>query len=97
MQFVVYYLDRTDPGDIRQKHRDAHIAYRKGLGRQLLLAGPLLSESGSPVGSLVLLEAESLSEAAKLANTDPYVAAGLFENIAVHNYRIMMMNLTATQ
>ncbi len=93
MLFAVYYLDRDDPGDIRPRFRDAHIAYRKGLGRQLLLAGPLLSESGSPMGSLVLLEAENLSEANKLANADPYAVAGLFQDIAVHNYRIMVTNL----
>lgn len=97
MQFAVHYLDRTDPGDIRQRLRDAHIAYRKGLRRQLLLAGPLLSESGSPVGSLVLLEAENPSEARKLANSDPYAVAGLFETVAVHKYRIMVMNLTTAQ
>jgi uncharacterized protein len=97
MQFAVHYLDRADPGDIRQRLRDAHIAYRKGLGRQLLLAGPLLSESGSPMGSLVLLEAENHSEASKLAHSDPYAVAGLFETVAVHNYRIMAMNLTTAQ
>ena len=97
MQFAVHYLDRSDPGDIRQRLRDAHIAYRKGLGRQLLLAGPLLSESGSPVGSLVLLEAENSAEARKLAHSDPYALAGLFETVAVHNYRIMVMNLTTAQ
>ncbi len=95
MQFAVYYLDRADPGDIRKQHRDAHIAYRKGLGHSLLLAGPLLSEAGVPVGSLVLLDAENLAEATRIANADPYAAAGLFERVAVHNYKVMAMNLPA--
>ncbi|MES2255446.1 MAG: YciI family protein [Pseudomonadota bacterium] len=95
MLFAVTYLDRDNPGDIRPQFRDAHIAYRKGLGRQLLLAGPLLSASGSPMGSLVLLEAENLSKASDLANADPYAVAGLFKDIAVHNYRIMVTNLPA--
>lgn len=97
MQFAVYYLDRDNAGDIRQKFRDAHIAYRKGLGHRLLMAGPLLSDMGTPVGSLVLLEAEDHSAAAKLANADPYAEAGLFKSIAVHGYRVMAMNLTAAR
>lgn len=93
MPYVVHYLDKKDAGDIRQQHREAHIAYRKGLGDRLLLAGPLLSEDGKPVGSLVLLEAGSLQEAKEIAQSDPYAAAGLFDQILVHGYKIMAVNL----
>ena len=93
MPYAVHYLDKTDAGDIRQQHREAHIAYRKGLGGNLLLAGPLLSEDGKPVGSLVMLEAGSLEEAKRIAQSDPYAAAGLFYQILVHGYKIMAMNL----
>jgi uncharacterized protein YciI len=93
MPYAVHYLDKTDAGDIRQRHREAHIAYRKGLGDRLLLAGPLLSEDGKPVGSLVLLEAGGLQDAKEIAQSDPYAAAGLFDQILVHGYKIMAMNL----
>ena len=79
MPYAVHYLDKADAGDIRQRHRDAHIAYRKGLGDRLLMAGPLLSEDGKAVGSLVLLEAGSLAEAKTMAQSDPYAVAGLFD------------------
>ena len=93
MPYAAHYLDKTDAGDIRQQHREAHIAYRKGLGDRLLLAGPLLSEDGKPVGSLVLLDAGSLPEAKEIAQSDPYAAAGLFDQIQVHGYKVMAMNL----
>ena len=93
MSYAVHYLDKADAGDLRQRHREAHIAYRKGLGDKLLLAGPLLSEDGKPVGSLVLLEAESLADAKAVAHSDPYAAAGLFDQILVHGYKIMAMNI----
>lgn len=93
MLYAVHYLDRADTGDIRQQHREAHIAYRKGLGGRLQLAGPLLSEEGKPMGSLVLLEADSLVEAKTIAHSDPYAAAGLFDQILVHGYKIMAQNL----
>ena len=97
MPYAVHYLDRADAGDVRQRHREAHIAYRKGLGDKLLLAGPLLSEDGKPVGSLVLLDAGSLSEAKNVAQSDPYAAAGLFDQVLVHGYKIMAMNLVQSR
>jgi uncharacterized protein len=93
MLFAVHYLDRADAGDIRQQCREAHIAYRKGLGEALILAGPLLSEIAKPVGSLVLIEAGSLDEAEAIAHSDPYVVAGLFDRVQVHGYKIMANNL----
>ena len=93
MLYAVHYLDRADAGDIRQQHREAHIAYRKGLGDALQLAGPLLSEEGKPVGSLVLLEAGSRPEADSIARSDPYAVAGLFDQVLVHGYKIMAMKL----
>ena len=93
MPYAVHYLDKGDAGGIRQQHREAHIAYRKGLGDKLLMAGPLLSEEGKPVGSLVLLDAESLPAAQAIAHADPYAQAGLFDQVLVHGYKIMAMNL----
>ena len=93
MHYAVHYLDRANAGDIRQQHREAHIAYRKGLGQGLLLAGPLLSEEAKPIGSLVLIEAGTLEEAKAIAHADPYAAAGLFDKILVHGYKIMANNI----
>jgi len=93
MLYAVHYLDRADAGDIRQQHREAHIAYRKGLGQGLQLAGPLMGEDAKPVGSLVLIEAGSLEEAKAIAHSDPYAAAGLFDEILVHGYKIMANNI----
>lgn len=93
MPFVVQYLDRADTGELRAKFREAHIAYRKSLGRGMLLAGPLLSGDGAPIGSLVILEAESLAAAQQIAHADPYVAAGVFREINVYGYRIMANHL----
>jgi len=41
----------------------------------------------------VLLEAGSVPEAKAIAQSDPYAAAGLFEQVLVHGYKIMAMNL----
>ncbi len=96
MQFVVQYLDRPDGGALRAAYREAHIAYRKGLGCKLLLAGPLLSEGGIPVGSLVILEADSHAAAQRAAAADPYAAAGVFREINVYGYRVMANRLATS-
>ena len=93
MLYAVHYLDRADPGDIRQQHREAHITYRKGLSQGLLLAGPLLGEDAKPIGSLILIEAGTLAEAKTIAHSDPYAVAGLFDKILVHGYKIMANNI----
>lgn len=96
MQFVVQYLDRPDTGALRAAHREAHIAYRKRLGPNLLLAGPLLSGGGAPVGSLMILEAASMVAAQQTAAADPYVAAGVFREINVYGIRVMANQLPAS-
>lgn len=94
MNFAVEYRDIPNSGELRKSHRDAHIAYRKGLGDALLLAGPLLDDAGqSPVGSLVILSADNLAAATALAQKDPYVAAGLFSSVKVTPYKIMLANI----
>jgi uncharacterized protein YciI len=92
VQFAVQYIDRVDPGDIRALRRAAHVEYRKSLGPALLLAGPLLSDAGAPIGSLVIVEAKTSHDARQLAEADPYAIAGLFQEITVRGYRIMANN-----
>lgn len=75
----------------REEKRADHIAYRKGLGAAMPLAGPLLDEDGQPTGSVVIIAAEDEAAAERLAGRDPYVAAGVFELASVRRYRIAAM------
>ncbi len=93
MIFAVEYLDRAGAALLREQHREAHIAYRKSLGDALRMAGPLLSDSGAPIGSLVLLEADDAAAASLMADADPYREAGVFASVRVIPYRIMYANL----
>ena len=80
--FLVEYLELGNAG-AREEKRGDHIAYRKGLGGAMALAGPLLDEDGKPTGSVVLLEAEDEAAAEELGLADPYVAAGVLELVSV--------------
>lgn len=65
--------------------RESHLAFLRSSGR-VVSAGPLFSlddEDGSPVGSLVMFNAESLEEAHAFVAEDPYARAGLFQRSVV--------------
>jgi uncharacterized protein len=88
--FLVEYRDVGTP-ETREKFRAEHIAYRKGLGQAMSLAGPILDDAGSATGSLVILEAHDRAAAKLLATRDPYVAAGVLQLSSVRGYRIAAM------
>jgi uncharacterized protein len=85
--FIVEYQDLGAPR-VREDKRADHIAYRKGLGSALVLAGPLLDEAEKPIGSLVILEANDRSLAESLAQQDPYVANSAMRVTSIRRYRI---------
>lgn len=88
--FLVEYSELGNVAE-RDSKRPDHIAYRKGLGPAMALAGPLLSESGEPVGSVVIIEADDLAAAQVMAEADPYIAAGVLALVSVRRYRIAAM------
>ena len=88
--FLVEYAELGHAA-AREEKRGEHIAYRKGLGSAMALAGPLLDNDGTATGSVVILAAEDEDAAEKLALADPYVAAGVLELVSVRRYRIAAM------
>lgn len=88
--FLVEYAELGNAA-AREEKRGDHIAWRKGLGGAMALAGPLLGADGLPSGSVVIIEAEDEAVAQTLAGADPYVAAGVFALVSVRRYRIAAM------
>ncbi len=89
--FLVEYRELGNAAAREEKRAD-HIAYRKGFGAGMALAGPLLGEGGEPVGSVVIIEAADQSAAQDIAAADPYIAADVLELVSVRPYRIAKMN-----
>jgi uncharacterized protein len=85
--FLVQY-DQTGSNPDREAKRPEHIAYRKAIGADLILAGPLLGDDGQPVGSVILIAREDKAAAETFANGDPFVAAGLLKLRSVQAMRI---------
>jgi uncharacterized protein YciI len=88
--FLIEYREVGSP-EARDKHRGEHIAYRKGMGEAIRLAGPILDDGGTIIGSLIILDAGDRAAAERLAEADPYVATGVLQLSSVRGFRIAAM------
>ena len=72
--------DKANHLDVRTQNRAAHLEYIKSSGK-VAQAGPFLDEDGEMIGSLIVLEVDSFSDAQNWAQNDPYAKASLFESV----------------
>ena len=88
MYFALICTDKPDALPIRKAHRPEHLAYLQGLGDALKFAGPFTAEDGETMtGSLVVIEAPSLTEAREIAGGDPFAKAGLFASVEIRPWK----------
>jgi len=88
MLYACICQDKPGSGDLRQQTREAHLDHLRGHAGAVVSAGPLLSDDGTtPVGSLLIVEAQSVDAARAMMEADPYAKAGLFERIEVYPWR----------
>ncbi|HSR54631.1 MAG TPA: YciI family protein [Alphaproteobacteria bacterium] len=88
MHFAIINHDKPDSVDLRMKTREVHLDYLRAAGETLYTAGPILNEDcETPIGSIVIIEADSLDAARAFAAEDPYAKAGLFQSTLVVPWR----------
>lgn len=92
MLFALICTDKSNSVDLRMKVRPDHLAYLNGLGTALKAAGPFTDDAGSPVGSLVIIEAADRAAAQALAAQDPYAVAGLFQSVEIKPWKWLIKN-----
>ena len=85
--FAIVAHDRPDAGTLRADTRPRHLPYLEAIVERIVVAGPMLGESGAPTGSLIVADFADLAEAQAFAAADPYAQAGLFGSVAVTAYR----------
>lgn len=94
MWFVIWAEDAPNSLDARRATRPAHLERLQQLqadGR-LLVAGPCPAIASSDpgdagfTGSMVVAEFDSLEEAKRWADADPYFAAGIYAKVTVKPY-----------
>jgi len=85
--FVFQGLDKAGGLDLRKATRPAHLDWIKGLEPRVKIGGPLLAQDGeTPVGSMLVVEAENLAAATALFAQDPYATAGLWASTSVRPF-----------
>ena len=95
---MLYAIISTDVADSLPKRATARSAHLERLNAmveegRLLIAGPHPAiDSPDPgtagfTGSLVIAEFESLADAQAWADADPYVAAGVYEQVVVKPFK----------
>lgn len=83
--YTLHCLDKTEGGaEARAKARPDHLAWAVGLGDTVRMAGALLSPEGNMIGSMFIIQADSLAAAKALHAQDPYVAGGVFGDVQIH-------------
>ena len=95
MYYAIISEDVDDSNEVRQNARPQHLERLHELKNQgrLLLAGPhpaIDSENPGEAGysgSLIIAEFESLNAARAWADADPYVAAGVYQSVAVKPFK----------
>ena len=98
MWYAIISEDNDNSLPLRAGARGAHIDRLRGLAAdgRLLIAGPHpaidaedAGEAGF-TGSLVVAEFDSLEAARQWANEDPYVSAGVYRDVKVKPFKLVL-------
>lgn len=95
MLYAIFGQDIPDSLEKRKAARPAHLARLQALQNEgrLLLAGPFPAvDAADPgtagfTGSLIVAEFSSLEAAETWAAADPYIAAGVYTQVAVRPFK----------
>ena len=86
MLYMVLCKDSPKSLQLRASTRPEHLNYLDSF--KIRFAGPFMSETTEEmIGSLIILEANSLAEAKQFAANDPYNLAGLFESVEIKPFK----------
>lgn len=84
--FIMTGLDKEGALELRKATRPAHLEWIGGYGDRVKLGGPLLSEDGDPIGSLIMIETDDLAQAQQIFAEDPYTTAELWSEQTVRQF-----------
>ena len=95
MLYVIFGEDAPGTAASRAAAREQHLARLETLKAEgrLILAGPFPAIDASDpgpagvTGSLIVAEFDSLDAASDWADSDPYVAAGVYQRVDVRPFR----------
>lgn len=88
MLFAIYCEDSENSAASRRVHYDAHRAHLKSAPDvRVLIAGPLVGPSAADrIGSLILIEADSLERVRKFNGEDPFAVNRVWASVRVTGF-----------
>lgn len=87
MLFVITAMDRPGALEQRLTVRPRHLEYLEGRAGQIKVGGALLGENDQPMGSMLVIEADSAAAAEAFAADDPFSREGVFEQVTIRPFR----------
>jgi uncharacterized protein YciI len=88
MPFVVIGKDKAG-GDLRRRHRAAHLEFIAARQAPVIYAGPLL-EDGAMIGSLFLFDLPDRAALDAHLSEDPYFREAIFKTVEIYESRWMV-------
>ena len=90
MQFFAWGINKHGVIDQRAALVKTHWAFIAQYDSQLIERGPVmqLDDTSMVTGSTHIVELDSLEEAEKFVNEEPFAQAGLFESIIFHRFQL---------
>ncbi len=88
--FVLICWDGPEGVNLRNTHREAHVAYIGELNDEGMIhcAGPIKNDAGDQsIGAMIVFEAKDIAAARAIADADPYVAGGVYHTVQVQPFR----------
>ena len=87
MAYLITCTDKENSIDLRLSTREKHIKYLKKIKKKLILAGPILDQKDNPMGTILILDFDKLTEVKKFLNEDPYSKVNLFKEIKITRFK----------
>lgn len=87
MAYLIICRDKRDSLNIRLNNRKKHLKYLESFKSRLLMAGPILSKTGDPCGSIIVLNFDDKNSVDQFINNDPYNTVNLFDEVLVHKFK----------
>ena len=77
MAYLIISKDKKNKLNLRLNAREKHLKYLESFKSKLLMAGPIVSKTGDPCGSVIALNFDDRNAIDKFIKNDPYNIVGL--------------------
>jgi len=87
MLFTIYCIDKDNAAELRAANLKAHGEYLASKPIDIVLCGPLRTHDGvTTIGSLFVVEADSVERVEAFSRNDPLYKAGVWGRREVHAF-----------